>query len=283
MVSAVDYLVIGHVTHDLQPDAPYTIGGTVAYAALTAAAMCRSVGVLTSAGSTFDGAVFRNRVEVFCHAAPSTTTFWNHYVNGSREQIVYELALPLRATHVPDAWERPSVVHLGPVIGECDPDLVGRFPDSVFIGITPQGWMRWLDEDGRVHPRPWVESQRLLERASAVVCSIEDIQGEWETAERFASQTHLLVVTMGRRGGILFSDGRPVPFPALEVPEADPTGAGDIFAAVFFSSVAAGTEPLAAAHFAACVASHSVTRMGLAAVPEASEVAECRKALDVSD
>lgn len=43
----VDYLVIGHVTQDLTPSGP-VLGGTAAYAALTARAMGLRVGVVTA-------------------------------------------------------------------------------------------------------------------------------------------------------------------------------------------------------------------------------------------
>ena len=45
----VDYLVIGHVAHDLTPEGP-RLGGTVAYSALTARALGLRVGVVTAAG-----------------------------------------------------------------------------------------------------------------------------------------------------------------------------------------------------------------------------------------
>ena len=45
----VDYLVIGHVAHDLTPEGS-RLGGTAAYAALTARALGYRVGIVTAAG-----------------------------------------------------------------------------------------------------------------------------------------------------------------------------------------------------------------------------------------
>lgn len=276
MQSPVEYLAIGHVTRDLLPDASYAVGGTVSYAALTAAALCRSVGVVTSASGDFDLSVFNGAVEVKVEPAAVTTTFRNEYTNGYREQVVYGLAKPLTPTSLPDDWRAPSIVHIGPVIGECDPALALAFPEETFVGITPQGWMRSQNGTGQVVPNPWEVSGELLERASAIVFSLDDIQGDWRVAESLASATHLLVVTMGPLGGVLFVDGTPTPFSALQVDEVDPTGAGDIFAAAFFSATAVGVLPCDAARFAACIASRSVTRAGIRGVPSPEDLAYCR-------
>ncbi len=276
MVAPLDYLAIGHVTHDVLSDDTYAIGGTVSYAALTVAALRRSVGILTSAGTDFDFSIFNGSISVSCERAAMTTTFTNTYVNGSRSQRVHGLASPLSGASVPASWRSPRVAHIGPVIGECSPDLITSFSDRTFVGITPQGWMRSQNGEGRVHPHAWCVEEAALHRASAVVFSLDDVQGNWQKAKRIAGLTHLLVVTMGARGGIVFLDGVPNPFPALQVAEVDPTGAGDIFAAALFDTVSSGVPPVQAAHFAACLASRSVARVGPEGVPGSADVEICR-------
>jgi len=49
-VQPVDYLAIGHLAVDIVPDG-IQLGGSVAYAALTARALGLRVGIVTSAGS----------------------------------------------------------------------------------------------------------------------------------------------------------------------------------------------------------------------------------------
>jgi sugar/nucleoside kinase (ribokinase family) len=269
------YVAIGHVTHDVLADESYAVGGTVSYAALTAAALGRSAAVLTSAESGFDFSIFKDSVAVQCNCASHTTTFHNLYTNGTRHQRVYSVASPLVPELVPSSWRSAHTVHVGPVMGECDPALVHTFSSDTFIGITAQGWMRERNGTGNVVPRPWQPSDDVLERASAVVFSIDDIQGEWQVAEKLAARTRILAVTMGPRGGVLFVDGTAYPFAALRVTEVDPTGAGDIFAAVFFSKVAAGVAPSLAARYSACVASRSVERRGIAGVPGAADLVYC--------
>ncbi len=271
----VEYLAIGHVTHDVRPDHSFTVGGTVSYAALTAAALGRRVGILTSAGDDFDTTVFTASVEVMCHRSVHTTTFTNTYVDGHRRQWVHQLAEPLNHLSVPTAWRQPRVAHIGPILGECDQALAFCFGPGTFIGVTPQGYMRSQDEGGRVLAHPWQVDQLLLDKASAVVFSLDDVHGDWDAATRLAERTRLLVVTMGARGGVAFVDGRPTQFSALHVPEVDPTGAGDIFAAAFFDTLSLGTPPLVAARYAACLASRSVARAGIDGVPSEKDIESC--------
>ncbi len=276
MIGSVDYLAIGHVTRDILPDASHVVGGTVSYAALTAAALRRSVGIVTSASRGFDLSAFHGLATVSCSMAEHTTTFRNQYVNGSRRQVVYGVAEPLTPQSVPEAWSSPAIVHVGPIMGECSPALVTSFPESTFVGVTPQGWMRSTNGDGEVLHQPWDGADSLLGYASAVVFSIHDVLGDWDVARSYAAMAPLLAVTTGRMGGVLFIKGEPVPFPALTVDEVDPTGAGDIFAAMFFDALVNEVPPVEAARFAACVASGSVTRVGLNGVPSAEDIEGCR-------
>jgi len=280
VVESVDYLAIGHVTRDILPDASHVVGGTVSYAALTVAALHRSVGILTSVSRDFDLSAFNGLATISCNVAEHTTTFRNQYVNGSRRQIVYGIAERLTPQSVPEDWSSPSIVHVGPIMDECDPTLVTSFPASTFVGITPQGWMRSTNGGGEVLHHPWHEAGQLLGHASAVVFSIDDILGEWDVARRYAAQVPLLAVTTGRNGGVLYINGEPETFSALVVDEVDPTGAGDIFAAVFFDALVHEVPPIEAARFAACVASRSVTRVGLAGVPKVEDINVCRGLLN---
>jgi len=274
-LAPIDYLVIGHVTHDILSNGARVLGGTVSYASLTAAALGCAVGIVTSASADADLAPLDTLATLVRRPAPATTTFENVYVNGHREQYVYNFAAPLTPDAVPQPWLKTPIVHLGPIMRECHPGLADYYAGKAFLGLTPQGWMRSSDARGHIFPTAWAEAKHLLPLASAVILSIEDIGGNWDLATHFAQQTRLLVVTCGWDGGTLFIEGQPTTFPAVPVTQVDPTGAGDIFATAFFIALASGTQPLAATRFAACLAARSVTRVGLASAPRPEEVSAC--------
>lgn len=266
----VDYLAIGHVARDLTPHGP-VLGGTVSYAGLTAAALGLRVGVLTAAAAGQDlsplaGLTLERR------ESPDTTTFENIYTPGARHQVLHARARPLGPADVPARWRAPRIVHLGPIADEVDPDLVDAFPGSL-IGLTPQGWMRAWDADGRVRPKPWESAARLLPAAGAVVLSIDDLGGDEGLIDEMAGQCRLLVVTEGPRGARVYwnRDQRRLPAPTVE--EIDPTGCGDIFAACFFVRLYQTRDPWEAARFANALAAAGVTRRGVQGVPTAADIA----------
>ena len=77
----------------------------------------------------------------------------------------------------------------------------------------------------------------------------------------------------------MYTEGRVRDFPAPPAQEVDPTGAGDIFAAAFFLWMERHRDPWGAARFANCIASHSVTRVGVSGTPTLEEAMRCRHAM----
>ena len=275
-----DYLVIGHVTRDLSGDS-FTLGGTAAYSARTARALGCQAGIVTSASldldlsEVFDGAV------VARSASEHTTTFDNVYLPGERRQVIHSRAATLVPEMVPASW-RSSIVHIGPIAGECATSLSNAFSDS-FLGVTPQGWMRRWDESGRVVYGEWEDAAQWLERADAVVLSDEDVRGNQGLIETYAARTGLLAVTHGVVGCTVYLDGNSRDFESQDVVQVNPTGAGDIFAAVFFVALNRGRDPWTAARLANCIAACSVTRSGLKGVPTSQEIARCESALSCTE
>jgi sugar/nucleoside kinase (ribokinase family) len=282
MVVELDYLVIGHATRDLRRDA-YRIGGTVAYAARTASALGCRVGVITSADAELDLDRVLPNVLVKNALSQATTTFENVTAAGVRRQTIHHIAKPLCPAMVPEGWQ-PAIVHVGPVAQECDPAFASAF-GTAFVGVTPQGWMRKWNEQGRVSHCRWSGMDDVLARADAVVLSLEDVAGNWGLVAEYAQQTRLLAVTLGSEGCTVFAEGQSRHFPLPVVDEVDSTGAGDIFAASFFFALERGGarsgtgDSWAAARFANCIAVRSVTRSGLSSTPTSAEVTRCRRAL----
>jgi sugar/nucleoside kinase (ribokinase family) len=265
----VDYLVVGHVAHDLTPKGP-RVGGTVAYAALTARALGYRTGIVTAVGPETSLDVL-NGIPIALAASPRSTTYENIYTEHGRVQYLRAQAARLDLNHVPETWKQASIIHLGPIANEIDPILPQGFSPSL-LGITPQGWMRQWDSDGRVSPTQWKDSEPALKQADAVVLSREDVGGDDELIEYMAGHTRVLAVTEADAGCVLYWHGDRRRFRAPETKEVDATGAGDIFAAAFFIRLFSTRDPWEAARFATLIASHSVTRVGLDGIPTPQEI-----------
>lgn len=273
----VDYLVIGHVTHDLTRQGP-VVGGTAAYAARTARALGCRVGVVTSAHPDLDLSSALPGIAIHRLPAATTTTFENVYTSGGRRQFVRSVAGWLDVEAIPQAWRRAPIVHLGPVAQEVAPTLVTAFPMSL-VGVTPQGWLRRWDAAGAVSACAWAEAEAVLRQATAAVLSLEDVGGDESAASllaEFARWAHILVITRARGGSSVTWAGETRHFPAPQVAEVDATGAGDVYAAAFFFRLYETRDPWEAARFATCLAASSVTRPGLQGTPTPAEIAGCQ-------
>lgn len=270
----LDYLIIGHVTRDLD-EASSRPGGTAAYAARTARELDCRVGVVTSAADDLDLRAALGSVRIARRLALHSTTFENIYADDGRQQVLHAAARRLGLESVPVGW-RARLVHIAPVVHECAPGLVHGFPGA-FIGVTPQGWMRTWDDAGHIHRRRWDEASLILPHVDAVVFSHEDVGGDEQLVREYAQQTRCLALTLGPAGCTVFVDRDAVRVPAPRVEEVDPTGAGDVFAACFFWALQRGYDPRPAARFANCVAAQSVTRPGLSGTPSSVEIARCRR------
>ncbi len=259
----VEYLLIGHVTRDLTPEGSI-LGGTAAYAGLTAHALGWRVGVVSSASTKLDVSQLAS-LQLSLVPASEDTTFENIYVGGKRSQWLRGRAADLTFDDVPVGWRQPRVVHLAPLAQEIDPALAHAFPDAM-VAVTPQGWLRRWDKSGRVHRSEWESMEAVLSRADATVLSLEDLHRDEALVTTLVERSRLLIVTEGPRGARLYHQRSIQHIPAYPAEEVDPTGAGDVFAAAFFTRFAETADALSSATFAARQASASVSGVGLAAL-----------------
>ncbi len=268
----VDYVVVGHLAVDMTP-AGLRLGGTAAYSALTARALGWRVGIVTACDAEAPLDALRG-IQIVSASSPYSTTFENISTLDGRKQILHHRAAELSFDQIPSAWRDASILHAAPIAQEISSDFSANIPAN-WIGLTPQGWMRAWDEDGRVQPCAWKEAGDVLPRVRAAVISREDVAGDEEQIEFFAHRARVLAVTEGAAGARLFWNGDQRRFRTPQVREVDATGAGDIFAAAFFIRLRSTRDPWEAARFATQLAAFSVTRPGLEGIPTQEEIRTC--------
>jgi sugar/nucleoside kinase (ribokinase family) len=265
----IDYLVVGHVTADLTPQGTQ-LGGTVTFSGLTAKALGFRTGIVTSHGPELDTSSIadfwvRNKASSF------TTTFENISDGTRRTQYLYNKAEPLNPEDVPAFSPPPAILHLGPVADEVSPQILADFPDSLKC-LTPQGWFRRADSEGKVHAKAWEESEQALSMADVAVISQEDVQYDEETIGKMAAAIPIFVVTENIKGARIYWHNEPRYFKAPKVKYVDDTGAGDIFATAFFYRYWSTKNPWEAGRFAVRIASSSVSRSRLDSIPTPAEI-----------
>ncbi len=273
--STPDYLVVGNVTKDLTPDG-YVIGGTVSFSSIAAQRMGKRAAVLTRCESLPELRQFLESQGVALVRVTSdvTTTFENVYTREGRTQQLRAVAPPIPPEALPLAWRSAAVVHLGPIAQEVPAELADYFPPASVIGATPQGWLREWDESGRVRPTPWTDAEAVLSRVDALIFSAEDVGGDLTLVRRYCEMAKLAVVTDHRNGCTVWEAGRQERFPAFEVEEIDPTGAGDTFATAFLIRYGDTRDAAGAARFANCAASFVVGAIGPSGLPSVEQIEE---------
>lgn len=269
-MSEIEFLAVGHICKDVTSSG-YMLGGTVAYAAITARNLGLRAGILTRAGDDIELTPWLEGIAIHKLPSAATTTFQNIYRDGQRVQYLRALGDPIEARHVPAEWRDSPIVLLGPLAQELDMALISMFPHSL-IGVSPQGWMRAWNGSGRVYSRPCLERLAPLAGARVVVLSEEDLAGDRSVLESLISWVPIVVLTSGYQGAWLYHEGHVHYIEPRATEEVDPTGAGDVFAAAFLIRLHETDNPLEAAHFASVAASFSVEQPGPAGIPSRQQV-----------
>ena len=273
----IDYLAIGHFSKDLLPEGDaYLLGGTAAYAALTAHALGLRVGILTSFPTEeLDSLNIPADIQIVNIPAEKATTLDNIETPAGRTQCIHAYAAQIDFGQIPEAWRKTPIIHLGPIVQEMQSTLPAGFSPSL-LGLTPQGWMRSWETDGNISPSKWSEAEASLQQAGTAVLSIEDVQEDEELIEEYSLNSRILAITEGAEGVRLYWNGDLRRFRPPTVEVFDTTGAGDIFAAAFFIRLYQTRDPWEAARFGVCLASQSVTRRGIASIPTKEEIQSCQ-------
>lgn len=268
----LDYLAIGHLTLDRLPDGGFIPGGTALYGAVQAARLGLRAGVLTAGhGAALAGplAPYRDALVLDLAETPETTVFVNVGIGAARRQSVEGWAGPLALTgRVPEA----RIVHLGPVAREIEPAALPEFAPGVFVGATPQGWLRRWGADGRVTEHPLDLPPELTGRLDALVLSETEAPLARAAIAAVRGGGGLVAVTRGASDCLLLNRAGELRVPTAERPIVDDTGAGDVFAAAFFVAIAEGQPPLAAVRFAHAAAGLSIGGLGASAIADRAAI-----------
>jgi 1D-myo-inositol 3-kinase len=271
--SSIQFLAIGHFAHDVTENG-LILGGAAAYSSLAAKRLGLRVGMVSAVGRDFLHYEKLDGISLALTGDPAdneTTTFQNIYEDGVRRQMIRGVSAPIRPEHIPTEWLNTEIVYLCPVANEVDKSIVHRFPNSL-IGVSPQGWMRQWDDQGRVSARKWRDAPDVLPYVDVVVMSEEDIAPFPEIVREYADLTKIVILTRGDKGSMLLHDGKTVNFPAFSVPTTDPTGAGDVFALAFLREFYRTGNLCKASIFANCTASFVVEKQGTEGIPDLEQV-----------
>lgn len=268
--SPPNYLVIGHICADLQPDGSTRLGGSALFAASTAHRLGCRAAILTACADDLDLSSLPAGIEIVRQPAPSSTIFENRYTPQGRVQYLHGQAPPINLAAMPTVWQRTPIIHLAPIIQEVPHDALAR--NNSLVGVTPQGWLRVVHPDRVVTSIPESLLDLPLRPSHLVVLSEEDVQGDEDLVRRLAQRIDRVVLTRAERGATVWEHRVPTDVPAFPANTVDPTGAGDVFTAALLISLQQGQSLLAAARWACATAAFAVEGPGITTLPTVDQV-----------
>lgn len=266
-------LAVGHVTWDRRGGAD-VLGGAVSYGALAAQRMGWDAAVLTCAGPEFQPERDLPGVKVYQKQAKATTRFQNLYdEDGNRRQVLDSQSDPIDLSVLPDQWRDPDVLFLAPVAGEIPGRTALAFEAEV-VGAGAQGWLRGAGAEGVVSPREWRDPSADLAGVHVLFLSSQDLPDASLRVPSLLALVPIVALTHGWEGLLLFTREGSHKIVTLPRPEVDPTGAGDVFAAVFLLRYHETEDLLESAAYGACAASCVVEGIGASTLGDREEVAK---------
>jgi sugar/nucleoside kinase (ribokinase family) len=247
--------VVGNLSRDIVEGRPPRVGGGPYYAARTLRALRRAAIIVTKLADE-DRPLLRALsalgLSVAWRRARATAAFSISYDGDARTMTVDAVGEPWT---VEDArWAAASIagaewVHVAPLFRSDFPAAALRTlarGRSLLLdgqGLVRVGRTGRLSTDAAFDPAVLAHVRVLkLAEDEARVLGLDD-----ESDLRALGVPEILV-TRGPRGSLVWFRGRLEEVPALPVvPEVDPTGAGDGFAAGYLAARSVGYEPVAAA------------------------------------
>jgi len=268
--SPPEVLIIGHITRDKLRNG-YRLGGTAAYSAVVAKRMGARVALFTS-GSEGLALDILDGIQILVQPGTRTTTFKNEYTSNSRVQTLTDRASDLELELLPSEWKQAKIVHLAPVASEIPLTAGQAFPDSG-LAYTLQGWLRRWDRTGRVSAGSLPPGAIPEGQSTAAFLSLEDLGFNRNGLAAITSRFPLVILTLASEGAELHQAGTVQHIAPISVREKDPTGAGDIFAAVFMIAwLLWRKSPLNSARLANALAAASVAGEGIEGIPSEREI-----------
>jgi 1D-myo-inositol 3-kinase len=265
-----DYTTVGHVTADVMGDGSRRPGGSAFYSALQASRLGLRTLILTQGvpdeiEELLDP--YRGELELEVLAAEQTTTLESSGAGLSGTQRVLAWAGTIAEGLSIDT----SILHLAPVARETPSHWDGR---ADFVGLTPQGLVReWSGRTGEIsHATP--HPGRIPESCDALVMSEHERASCTTLISKSTQQGTVVAVTAGASATTILLRGERAL--TVEVPPVvnpiDDVGAGDVFAAAFYVSLAEGRAPADAAAFANAAAGVRIAGAGADAIGDRAAI-----------
>jgi sugar/nucleoside kinase (ribokinase family) len=184
------------------------------------------------------------------------TTFILDYFDHARTLTLKSRSPNLKFKDIPSEYlnNPPDIIVLVPLCHEISFEYVSQISSTfpgVYIGIDLQGFIRNIDENGKVS---YLYDKKIISNIDNIIDLIGDnliLKGSEEEMKLFANKYEdpykvmnyfdkyntngLFIMTLGEKGSMIYKKGKPlVKIPAFKPKRVnDETGAGDVYFSIF--------------------------------------------------
>jgi sugar/nucleoside kinase (ribokinase family) len=281
-------VIIGHVAIDTnkfsQGMIESAIGGAPTYAGLALVALRKKVGVVTKVGVDFTEqfppiySKLGLDTEGILVSGEYTTAFENIYdEKGNRTQLCKHVAPKITPDDIPASYLEAKGFYVSPLADEVAPETMEKIKGDNLVMMDPQGLFRQIDEKGRVTIRSEVDLEPFLKHVDVVKLGRDEAKFIMKEPKQLLKKLcgmgpKIAILTRGDEPALILSNGEFHEVKSLKVDARDPTGAGDVFGAVFLARYLEIHDAVESARFASAAAGLKIRYKGPVGFPSEREV-----------
>jgi sugar/nucleoside kinase (ribokinase family) len=289
---SMEIVVVGHLSRDLIITPTTTkeaLGGSPAYAMLAPSLGAFGSGIVTKVGVDFESG-YRDTLQSsgldltgLITEGPTSTRFVNRYdETGTRVQYVEALAPPIKPEDLTPHHLDAKIIHFSPLTAdEINRECIHHAQSSnALISLDVQGYIRSIDESGKVTPRIWDDHHDTICMVDVVKFHQTELSATVaaESESSAASQIldlgpRIVLVTRDQRGSVIYTRNSQVKIPlVLARSQLDTTGCGDTYTVGFLMEYIRSGNVERAGLFAATCASFNVESVGPYNMPTRNDI-----------
>ena len=281
-------VIIGHVAIDTnkfsQGMIESAIGGAPTYAGLALVALRKKVGVVAKVGVDFTEqfppiySKLGLDTEGILVSGEYTTAFENIYdEKGNRTQLCRHVAPKITPDDIPASYLEAKGFYVSPLADEVAPETMEKIKGDNLVMMDPQGLFRQIDEKGRVTIRSEVDLEPFLKHVDVVKLGRDEAKLIMKEPKQLLKKLcgmgpKIAILTRGDESVLILSNGEFHEVQSLKVDARDPTGAGDVFGAVFLARYLEIHDAVESARFASAAAGLKIRYKGPVGFPSEREV-----------
>ncbi|MHA1721538.1 MAG: carbohydrate kinase family protein [Candidatus Baldrarchaeia archaeon] len=246
-----DVAVLGHIVMDEIERGDLrlrSIGGAATYSTLAAKTYGANTLLVSKIGKDFPedllSLLIEKGIDLACvkRVPIPTTKFKLIYKNDERVLFLMERCEPILPNDLCQLSFQAKIFHIGCVINEVPLQTLKQIRSkNKYISLDIQGYVRKIDETGRVKFTEWNEAKHFLKLVNIVHADADEarIITKAETPSESAKilvemGAEIALITLGEKGSYVGTEKEVLYIPAAKPNKiVDSTGAGDVYTIIF--------------------------------------------------